>query len=387
MTGGAAEGWKLPAIIAFAMLQRRAFRWPAVALLAPLLGCSQYQRFDSVSHLRAQYAANVGAARAAELVVPFEPNETIRSQADLFRGQPSDLRRLNRVLEFIFQELDLRYALNPTRSAVDTLSSQRGNCLSFVNLFVSMAREVGLNPFYVEVTDYQKWSHRAGMVVSQGHIVAGMYLDGELKTYDFLPWRPKAYKEFEPIDDLAAAAHFYNNLGAEALLAGDLERARQLLETAAAIDVRTAKPLNNLGVALARAGDRAGALTAYAKALEVAPDDSMVMTNLARLYQLGGDEDAADELLARVEASNTSNPFFYLYQSDVALARGNQQAALDYATRALRLDTESPEVHVGLVKIYLALGEMDKAEHHLGRALKLDATNEEARRYAAMLGR
>ena len=57
-----------------------------------------------------------------------------------------------------------------------------------------MAREQGLNPFYVEVTDYQKWNHREGMVVSQGHIVAGMYLDGELKTYDFLPYRPKAYR-------------------------------------------------------------------------------------------------------------------------------------------------------------------------------------------------
>lgn len=350
-------------------------------------GCSEYQPFDSVGHLRAQYAQRVGPARAAGLAVPFEPDDALRARAHVARQQPSELRRLNRVLEVIFQDLDLRYELQPTRSAVETFGSQRGNCLSFVNLFVGLAREAGLSPFYVEVTDYQKWSHRAGMVVSQGHIVAGMYLDGELKTYDFLPFRPKAYRAFNPIDDLAAAAHFYNNLGAEALIAGDLGRARELLETAAAIDGRTEKPLNNLGVVLARSGDREGALAAYTRALAVAPEDSMVLTNLARLYQTGGDEAAAGELLRRVEASNTTNPFFFLYQADMALLRGDQDKALHYAARALRLDTESPEVHVGLVKVYFALGDMEKAEHHLSRALKLDATNEEARRYAGLLGR
>jgi Tfp pilus assembly protein PilF len=359
----------------------------AAAALGAFAGCTEYQRFDSVAHLRGEYGQRVGAARAAELVVPFEADAAIRARADVARQQSSELRRLNRVLDVIFQDLDLRYELAPTRTAVETFTSQRGNCLSFVNLFVGLAREVGLSPFYVEVTDYQKWSHRAGMVVSQGHIVAGMYLDGELKTYDFLPWRPKAYREFQPIDDLAAAAHFYNNLGAEALLDGDLARARQLLEVATTIDTRTEKPLNNLGVVLARSGDREGAKAAYARALEVAPDNSLVMTNLARLHQLGGDEAAASALLARVEASNTSNPFFFLYQADMALLRGDQDKALHYAARALRLDTESPEVHVGLVKVYLALGDVEKAEHHLARALKLDATNAEARRYASLMGR
>ena len=69
------------------------------------------------------------------------------------------------------------------------------------------------------------------MVVSQGHIVAGMYLDGVLRTFDFLPYRQKAYKDFKPIDDLTAAAHYYNNLGAEALLGRRPRRApRELLD-------------------------------------------------------------------------------------------------------------------------------------------------------------
>src|SRR4029079_3357108 len=127
------------------------------------------------------------------------------------------------------------YELQPTRTAIETFHARKGNCLSFVNLFVGLARENHFNPFYGEVTDYQKWSHQAGMVVSQGHIVAGMYLDGELKTYDFLPNRPKAYRAFHPLDDSQAAGHYYNHICAEALLQGDLPRARQLIETASRI--------------------------------------------------------------------------------------------------------------------------------------------------------
>lgn len=366
----------------------QSFTLSALLLAGFAAGCAQYKPFDSPGSLREQYAQQVGTATAAQLVVPFELDGSVRAQIEKrLKPAPSELRTLNSVLNFIFEDLDLRYSLNPTRSAVQTFQEQRGNCLSFVNLFVGLARERGLNPFYVEVTDYQKWNHRAGMVVSQGHIVAGMYLDGELKTYDFLPYRPKAYKSFNPIDDLTAAAHFYNNLGAEALMDGDLERARELLTVATRIAPRFEKAVNNLGVARARGGDLVGALELYQKGLEIAPDNAMLLTNMTRAYQQLGRTQEADDLLTRIEASNTSNPFFFVYQGEMALSRGESQKALDYMVKALRLDTEAPEVHVGFVKVYLAMGEMDKARHHLERALKLDATNQDALQLAIMLGR
>jgi Flp pilus assembly protein TadD len=359
---------------------------PALAFAALLVGCAEYQRFDSVAHLRQQYAQHAGRELAADLVVPFALPDDLRVEVAAPRAQVTELRRLNRVLDIIFQQLDLKYQLTPTLTAEQTFRQQRGNCLSFVNLFVAIARENGLNPFYVEVVDYQGWSHRNGMVVSQGHIVAGMYLDGELKTYDFLPYRPKAYKQFQPIDDLAAAAHYYNNLGAEHLLAGDFAGARRLLTIASLLSPQSPRALNNLGVLAAREGRTDEALSTYQRALAIDAANATVMTNLASLYQQRGDHQRADEMLAQVEAANTSNPYFFVYLADVALLRGDAAKALDYMIRALRLDTESAEVHVGLVRVYLALGEMDKVRHHLARALTLDATNEQAQRYARMVG-
>jgi tetratricopeptide (TPR) repeat protein len=362
---------------------------PGKALLLAALvaaGCAQYQPLDSVGFLRQQYAKEVGPEAAARIEVPFELDDEIRARLGKLPPLSSELRRINQVNDFVFDGLRLQYALTPTRNAVSTYRSQQGNCLSFVNLFVGVARQLGLNPYYVEVTDLQKWNHREGMVVSQGHIVAGMYLDGVLRTFDFLPYRQKAYRDFKPIDDLTAAAHYYNNLGAEALFAGDLERARELLGTATRIAPRFEKAINNLGVALARGGQPEKALELYQRGLEVSPDDPTILTNMVRALQQLGRNGEAGQLLAKIEDSSTTNPFFFIYQGEIALGRGDTEKALAYMVRALRLDSELPEVQLGFVKVYLATGDLEKARHHLGRALKLDATNQDALQYARLLG-
>jgi Flp pilus assembly protein TadD len=350
------------------------------------LACSQYQRFDSTGDLQANFVRRVGPELAATIEIPYALNDEIRANLQRkFHAGATDQARLLAVRDFIFGRLDLQYSLLPTRSAVDTYRARQGNCLSFVNLFVGIAREEGLNPFYVEVTDLQKWNRRGGLVISQGHIVAGMYVDGELKTYDFLPYKPKAYKNFKPIDDRTATAHFYNNLGAEALLDGKVEQARKLIEIAAGIAPDFPKALNNLGVCYARAGQVERALEVYQRGLSVDPKDTLILTNLARAYQQTNRTAEALAILQRIEGANTTNPYFFLYEGDLALSQGETQKALDYMVRAFKQDSEVPEVHLGFVKVYLALGEMDKARHHLERALKLDATNPEAREYARML--
>jgi tetratricopeptide (TPR) repeat protein len=357
-------------------------------LLCGLLGrCSPYLKFDSAGYLRQQYTEKVGAARAAAVEVPFELNDAVRKYLhDRLRPAPEERRKVAQIQELIFSQLRLQYSLLPTRNAVETYRSRQGNCLSFVNLFVGVGREQGLNPFYVEVEDLQKWDRREGLVVSQGHIVAGLFIGGKLSTFDFLPYRPKSYRNFKQIDDLTAAAHYYNNLGAEALLAGNLEKATELTEIAAHIAPEFDKALNNLGVCYARKGLSDRALEVYQQGLAIDPENTLILSNVARLYQQQGKLAEARGLFAKIEGSNTTNPFFYLYESELSLAEGNNQKALDYATQALRLDSELPEVHLGFVKVYMASGDLEKARYHLGRALKLDATHREALEFARLLG-
>ncbi len=168
---------------------------------------------------------------------------------------------------------------------------------------------------------------------------------------------------------------------------GDLARARGLLQTSIGIAPRFKEGYNNLGVCLARGGDLEGALELYRKGLEIEPGNAMLLTNMTRAYQQLGRTADAEQLLAEIDESNTGNPFFFVYQGEMALSRGATDKALEYMTKALRLESEAPEVQLGFVKIYLALGDTEKARHHLARALKLDATNQEALRFASMLGK
>jgi tetratricopeptide (TPR) repeat protein len=272
----------------------------AVAGAALAAGCSEYKPFDSAAFLRDQYSHRIRPEDLPGVVVPFQLSDDVRAAFNKMRGRAArnEEHKTNQVVGFIFDDLRLKYSLAPTRDAADTFRTKHGNCLSFVNLFVGLARDLGLNPFYVEVTDFQTWNHRAGMVISQGHIVGGMYLTGELRTYDFLPYKTKAYRKFKPIDDLTAVAHFYNNLGAEALLAGDQQQALHLLSVANQIAPRFEKSLNNLGVCKARSGDLEGALALYRKGLEVDPGNTMLLTNMSRVYQRQGRGDEATKLLA-----------------------------------------------------------------------------------------
>ena len=361
-------------------------RLALIAGLIMLAGCATQAGFDSTSYLRDQIASQADRQLAESVGVPFELSpEVLGVVQDKLKPVGDTRSRVARILDFIFRGIDLEYQLSPTLDASDTYVRKQGNCLSFVNLFVGVGRNMRLDPFYVEVEDYQRWDHREGMVVSQGHIVAGLYVDGQLQTYDFLPYRVKSYREFEPIDDLTATAHFYNNLGAEALLDGDIEGARKHLETATRIDPSFIKAANNLGVWHARAGQSAKAVEIYRKALEVEPGNVPLLTNMARAYQQLGRHDEADALLAQVEGVQHRNPFFFVYKGELALARGEHEKALEYMRDGLRADTETPEVHLGLTKVYVALGDLKKAKHHLERALRLDATHPEATRMARML--
>jgi predicted Zn-dependent protease len=111
------------------------------------------------------------------------------------------------------------------------------------------------------------------------------------------------------------------------------------------------------------------------------------MSNLARAFQQSGETERAEELFGRLEKVNKTNPFFYVYRGDMALAGGDTTTALSYMRKAFQTDSNLPEVHLGLVRVYLSLGKMEEARHHVERALKLDATNAEARKYAALLSR
>jgi Tfp pilus assembly protein PilF len=364
-------------------LVRRVF-WAALA--GVLAGCSGYQSFETGSYVERRFEERLPDDLKGQVEIPYELSAEVAADARPYLSPAGgERKRIDEVVDFIFSGLDLRYSLVPTRNASDTYFQREGNCLSFVNLFVGLGRTKRLNPFYVEVEDYQRWNYKDGVVVSRGHIVGGVNIDGDLRTYDFLPYRAKSYKDFKPIDDLTAMAHYYNNLGAEALMDGAVPEAARQLRIAIALAPDFDKAINNLGVVELREGRLDLAEQTLARGLELFPGNVALLTNMARVQQSLGNPERASELLGQIEDVNQTNPFFFVYRGEMALGEGDAERALEYMRQAFRTDSEVPEVHLGLAKVYLAMGQLDRAKHHIERALRLDATHKEARKYAALI--
>jgi len=357
-----------------------------LACIPLFLACAEVTPIDSAAFLRQQSRARLGTEAANRLAVPFELAPEVLAEVDrLLSPRGDDRYRAQQVVNLIFGQIGFEYALHPTLNADEAFRTRRGNCLSFVNLFIGIARHIGLNPTYVEVVDHHGWSYQQGTVVSRGHIVAGLLIDGKLETFDFLPYRPKSYRHFQTLDDRLAVAHFYNNLGAEALIAGDVEKAEQHLSLVTQLAPELVSGLNNLGICEARLGRPDAALATYNRGLEHDPTHVAVLTNLARLHQQQGRLQEAEALLVRADATRQASPFFHVSRAERALSQGEHAEAQDHLREALRRDSEVPEVHLGLVKLYLALGDLERAKHHLGRASKLDPSHPKTAGYRGLL--
>src|SRR6185295_12838574 len=107
-----------------ARIQKRFSRFsaPAAAALAAALAtlavgaCAEYKAFDSVDYLRQQIAKRVGAERAARIGVPFElDDEVTQYLTKRLRPSGTETRRAAEITDFVFDDLDLQYALRPSR--------------------------------------------------------------------------------------------------------------------------------------------------------------------------------------------------------------------------------------------------------------------------------
>ena len=188
-----------------------------------------------------------------------------------------------------------------TSTAADVFAERRANCVGYANLFVALARELGVAAYFVLVDGVPGSGAPpadASLAVREGHLAAAWGPAGDRRVFDFAGETPGARLQVRPITDLAAVAVFYSNRGVEALFEGRTGDAVDWLRDAAQLEP-SALPTTwvNLGVALRRAGDLEAANAAYDRALELDPGGAAAYRNLAALLVLRGRGHEAAELL------------------------------------------------------------------------------------------
>ena len=360
----------------------------AAAACLAAAGCGTLS--PSATH-DAELAAVLRAHRVdpAGVIVPWQLDDAMRRwvHAKVPDNLPAD-RRLDTLLGALLGSdgLALTYEAGATPTAQQAFATHHANCLGFTSLFVGMAREVGVDAFYLDVGDIEKFEREGSLVVESGHITAGYSEGAKVRILEFTPIAKPDYHQIHHVSDLTAIALYYSNRGAELLQTAQDKEALDWLQKAVRLDPELARAWINLGVALRRTGDTAGAEAAYRKALEGDPGAVAAYQNLAALLFSTGRSREGDELMALSGRLDSRNPWNLLALGDLALAHARFEEARRFYRRAERVEGAAAEAEAALGQLALATGDRGAAKRWLRKASGHDADAQRVRILAAALG-
>lgn len=288
---------------------------------------------------------------------------------DHVRGRRIDDEKLRLLIFAVMGEgtFDLIYD-ESTRTAHETFDDRRGNCLSFTNMFIAMARYLELEADYQEVRVPPDWSLSGQVLLLSRHVNVMVRIGDSKTVIDFnMPSLQIDYAR-NTISDQRARAHYFNNLGVEHMLEDRSGLALAHYHKALEEDGAFAPAWINLGILHRREGYPAHAEAAYLQALRSEPDNRVAMSNLANLY----DEEGLVALAARyrkeVESHRMRNPYYRYMLANEAFADGDYRATIEHLEYALRTRTEDPRFYSLMSMSYLMIGDRKESAKWMRKA-------------------
>lgn len=256
-----------------------------------------------------------------------------------------------------------------TFTAEDTFEVRRGNCMSFTNLFVALARYAGLDARFQEVDVPPMWSFAGESFVINQHI--NVFIDlgyGSTRVIDFNINDFTTEFDSRIVSDRRARAHYFNNLGAEAMLGGDTVNALNYFRQSIWEDSSFSGSWINLGSLYRRDGYVDYAEAAYLRALRADESSLVAMSNLANLYRASGRNRLADLYAQEVREHRNRNPYYHYYLATDSFKTGDYALAIDHVRNAIRLRDDEPLFYSLLSVSYLMSGDRGQAVRWMEKA-------------------
>jgi Flp pilus assembly protein TadD len=291
------------------------------------------------------------------------------------------------ILHAILQEgLHLNYHSFKTLTAEEAFYQRQGNCLSFTNLFVALAREAGLQVEFQEVDVPPSWDRRGDNHLFNRHINARVRLPykGE-KAVDFNLSDFDVEYARRRITDEYAKAQYHNNLAVYWLDEKQLKLAYLNIREAIRLYPEAAYFWTNLGTLHRRVGDSLRAEAAWLEAIRLA-DEPSAISNLARLYEQQGKKQLATQYADAAESYRRKNPYYLYDLGEAAYQEGDYLEASSLLLRAVRLRQDEHEFYslLGLSQLHLgdkaaALRSFDLAEKATDSTVDRERYNQKQR--------
>lgn len=270
-----------------------------------------------------------------------------------------------------------------TLTAAETLSQNRGNCLSLAMLTTALAEVVGVKIGYQLMEDQPVFEYQ-GNVVRKGVHVSSIVYDptwlaagdaaaqlGLSKGYriDYFPsLRGRFVSNLSYTEYLAL---YYANMASDAILARDYNTAYWYLQKALDQDPDHASSLNMLAVVYGRVGDTTTAERIYRYGITYARDKLSLLKNYHFLLARQGRDVEAAQIQAQLEVMEDPSPYHWLQLARESQKTGDWDGAIRYYQRAITLGPYMDEAHLGLAQAYYGAGRLRSAERSLIDAAEL----------------
>jgi len=342
----------------------------------------------SPQQIRHYLARRLKRFEVSDLQIPFEADDDIQKlSAKITEDAHGDRQKLSALRRYFKRKGFLgHYDRFGTRTAQQVLHGQEGNCLSYANLFVAMARSAGLRAYYLDASEQVNEFGKSGSVLVQwGHVLVGVRIGPDWIAVEFDGRAGRIYR-FRVVTDLEAIADYYNNVGTELAWAGGesggfgSRQAIRAFQIATRIDPHFARAWNNLGVALSRAGRDNEALLSYRNSILASPDFPAPFANLGHLHRRRANPAAARKAFARAVALAPRNAHYRYFLGRELLGAGLEDQALEQFETGRQLDDGLFQIQLELARLHAKRAELKQAMTEARRVLELVPGQRDARR-------
>lgn len=343
------------------------------ALAATLLGCVGIDIDTQFLPDEEIHAAIVDQTedRYAE-IDPLYISDAVKRYIDSYiLGRDSKEMRVEKLQDLLYGEnfLNIEYSAEETHTAMEAFHAREGNCLSVMNLYIAMARYVGLDANFQTVEVQPSWDRRGDMIVLSQHINASGRISAR-RSYivDFTPEISLQQLTSDVVSDRVARSLYFNNLGVEQLIQDNLDEALIYFKNALFLDEESSIAWNNIGSTYNRLGNRAFAEYSYRMAFSLDGNNATAINNLAKHYRRTGNARLAAEYTEAIERFNNRNPYYHYAQGSLAYNADDLDEAVSAFERALELKREEPDFYFALSNVHMKMGNTTEAERYVNSA-------------------
>ena len=279
------------------------------------------------------------------------------------------------------------YLADTTRTAAETFHDKSGNCLSYTNMFIALARQAGLDAEFQIVDVPPDWDADSGYLIRYTHVnvlLKGFVFDpryGEDFSVDFNDVLPDPEYSRHVISDVEATSLFYANRSVGLLRSGELRAAFVLLKKAIELAPEHPDLWINLGAFYSKQLAHGEALKAYETAWHYDRSNRAAISGMARSHYLLGNLEQSEVYAEQVRRYRQRNPYYHFAIAQAEFENARYSKALVAINLALDLKYRNGRFHFLKGLTEQKLGNPEAAEASFRRATRYGNYRELKQRY------